>query len=198
FGMHPQMPVLENADFMELLLKEKRIQAIGEAGFDFFTKELRSDSSRQEEAWNIELELAAFYKVPVIVHCRKALDRMFRDSEKLGKITAVVFHSFSGNPSDAHSLLRHRVNSYFSFGKPLICGDKSAIACVKELSGDRLLMETDAPYQTLKNENATNPAEITRVYETAFHLRTERSQNLHSEDFSAQIFSNFKAAYGID
>jgi TatD DNase family protein len=197
FGMHPQLPAVENADFMESLLREKRIQAIGEAGFDLFTKEFKADTSRQEEAWSIELDLAAFYNVPIIIHCRKALDRMFRDSRKLAKISAVVFHSFSGSPSDARSLLRHRVNSYFSFGKPLIGGDKSAIACIKELSTDRLLMETDAPYQTLKNEDTTAVTEIMRVYKTAFLMQSESRKNLCPEDFSAQLLSNFRAAYGI-
>lgn len=197
FGMHPQMPLTENADFMEMLLREKRIRAIGEAGFDLFTKEFKADVARQEAAWNIELELAAAYNVPLVIHCRKAIDRMFRDSGKLAKISAVVFHSFAGSPADARSLLRRKVNSYFSFGKPLIGGDKSAIACVKELDADRLLMETDAPYQTLKGEKSTSACEIALVYERAFEIRGEGSPNQSAEDFSARILANFKTAYGI-
>jgi TatD DNase family protein len=197
FGMHPQIPLVQNADFMENLLKEKNIQAIGEAGFDLFTKELKGGIVQQEEAWNIEVELAAAYNVPLIVHCRKSLDRMFRDSKKLTKVRAVVFHSFEGSPADARSLLRHNINAYYSFGKPLINGDKSAAACVKELDKDRLLMETDAPYQTLKGEKETSVCEIERVYKTAFTMRNGENLNQSAENFSAEILANFKAAYGI-
>lgn len=106
FGLHPQEPILENADFLEKLLKEQRIHAIGEAGFDFFTAELKKDSERQEKAWHIQIELAAFYKVPLIIHCRKAMDFIFRDILILKNIPALIFHSFSGALSQEMSILK--------------------------------------------------------------------------------------------
>jgi TatD DNase family protein len=195
FGMHPQMPLIGNADFMEDLLREKQIQAIGEAGFDLFTKELKADIARQEQAWRIQTALAAQYKVPLVVHCRKGMDRIFRDSKILCTIPAVIFHSFPGSSADARSLLRHGINAYFSFGKPVLKGDKSAISCIREFGTERILMETDAPYQTLKGESSTGADEIMRVYETAFMLQRKQKS---AEEFSSQIFANFKSAYGIE
>ncbi|MBQ1869689.1 MAG: TatD family hydrolase, partial [Treponema sp.] len=58
FGLHPQNPDLSLAPFLEKLLREKRIDAIGETGFDFFTSEFRSDRLRQDEAWHLSLELS--------------------------------------------------------------------------------------------------------------------------------------------
>ncbi|MGI5116481.1 TatD family hydrolase [Treponema sp. SP13] len=199
FGMHPQLPLVENAGFMETLLKERRIGAIGEAGFDLFTKEFKADIARQEEAWRISCELAALYGVPLVVHCRKALDKMFRDSKALSKIPAVVFHSFTGSVQDASSLLKRGVNAYFSFGNPLSFGDKSAIACVQKLDVERLLMETDAPYQTMRGEAETKMSAIARVYERAFLLRygEESLAKEKTQIFSDTIFNNFKSAYGI-
>ena len=199
FGMHPQLPLVENASFMETLLKERRIGAIGEAGFDLFTKEFKADIARQEEAWRISCELAALYGVPLVVHCRKALDKMFRDSKALSKIPAVVFHSFTGSVQDASSLLKRGVNAYFSFGNPLIFGDKSAIGCVQKLDAGRLLMETDAPYQTMRGEAETKMSAIARVYERAFSLRygEESLAKEKMQIFSNTIFNNFKSAYGI-
>ena len=199
FGMHPQLPLVENAGFMEKLLKERRIGAIGEAGFDLFTKEFKADIARQEEAWRISCELAALYGVPLVVHCRKALDKMFRDSKALSKIPAVVFHSFTGSVQDASSLLKRGVNAYFSFGNPLIFGDKSAIGCVQKLDVERLLMETDAPYQTMRGETGTKMSAIARVYERAFSLRygEESLAKEKIQMFSDAIFNNFKSAYGI-
>ena len=199
FGMHPQLPLVENASFMETLLKERRIGAIGEAGFDLFTKEFKADIARQEEAWRISCELAALYGVPLVVHCRKALDKMFRDSKALSKIPAVVFHSFTGSVQDASSLLKRGVNAYFSFGNPLIFGDKSAICCVQKLDAGRLLMETDAPYQTMRGETETKMSAIARVYERAFSLRygEESWAKEKTQIFSDTIFNNFKSVYGI-
>lgn len=199
FGMHPQLPLVENASFMETLLKERRIGAIGEAGFDLFTKEFKADIARQEEAWRISCELAALYGVPLVVHCRKALDKMFRDSKALSKIPAVVFHSFTGSVQDASSLLKRGVNAYFSFGNPLIFGDKSAIGCVQKLDVERLLMETDAPYQTMRGETETKMSAIARVYERAFSLRygEESLAKEKTQIFSDTVFNNFKSVYGI-
>ena len=194
FGMHPQMPLIGNADLMEDLLREREIQAIGEAGFDLFTKELKADIARQEQAWRIQTSLAAQYKVPLVVHCRKGIDRIFRDSRILCKLPSVIFHSFPGSPADARSLLRHGINAYFSFGKPVLQGDKSAVSCIREFGTERILMETDAPYQTLKGEISTGADEIVRVYETAFLLQREQKS---AEAFSSQILTNFKSAYGI-
>ena len=54
FGIHPQWAVWKNADFLARLAAERRIAAIGEAGFDFYgdrpervrTAETRARSAR--------------------------------------------------------------------------------------------------------------------------------------------------------
>ena len=43
FGIHPQNPILENADFLEELLKEGKIGAVGETGFDFFFRRVQGE-----------------------------------------------------------------------------------------------------------------------------------------------------------
>ena len=198
FGLHPQEPLLENLPFLEGLLQEKRICAIGECGLDFFTPEFSANRAAQEKAFDAQLDLAARFSVPVIVHARKAIQEIFSRAAALKKVPAVVFHSFAGTPSDARSLLDKGINAYFSFGKPLMNGAKKAISCVRSLPLDRLLFETDAPYQTLKGERATSPAEIADVYQAAFELR---SAGLPFEarpsfrDFCCAIEKNFSRAF---
>ena len=192
FGMHPQMPLEENAGFLEDLLRERKIGAVGEAGFDLFTPEFAAQIERQERVWAIQVALAASHGVPLVVHARKAQERIFRDAKKLKAVPAVIFHSFAGSPQDARSLLRRGINGFFSFGKPILNGKKSAIACVRELPLERLLLETDAPFQTLRDEARTEPEEIARVYEAAAGLRGSGV-----EEIAAQVRNNFGAAYGI-
>ena len=191
FGIHPQNPDLSRAAFLEQLLQCGAIGAIGEAGFDMFTPAFAAQIDAQEEAWRLQLELSERYGVPLIVHCRKAQERLFRDRSLLRKLPAVVFHSFMGSVQDAASLMRRGVNAYFSFGKPLLSGKKSAIDCVRRLAPDRLLLETDAPYQTLKGESATHPREIMRVYAAAAALR-----GCSMEQLSAVLSQNFARVFG--
>ncbi len=190
FGMHPQLPRLENADFMEALLQKKEIIGIGETGFDLFTDEFKAELKNQEEAWRISLELATKHGVPIVVHDRKALDFIFRDAVNLKLLPAVIFHSFAFGPREALSILHHGINAYFSFAKQILNGNKKSRSCVAELPLDRLLLETDAPYQTLKGEERTSPFEIRRVYREAASIREMKLEKL-----TCALQENFKAAY---
>ncbi len=192
FGIHPQNPLEENLSFLEGLIRAGEIQAIGEAGFDLFTPDFAAEIAAQETVWSAQVEFAARYGIPLVVHCRKAQERLFRDARKLKLIPSVIFHSFAGSPQDGRSLLKRGIQAFFSFGKPLLNGKKSAIACMRELPLERILLETDAPFQTLKNEAATNPTEIVRVYQTAQALR-----GCPLEAIEEQVSKNFFEAYGL-
>ena len=194
FGMHPQEPLVENADFLEHLLKEGRIDAIGEAGFDLFTQAFKADLVRQKEAWRIQLELAAAYQKPLVVHCRKGIDYIFADIKRLKAAPAVLFHSFFGSMREAASLLAKDLNAYFSFGKQILNGNKKTISCVCALPLNRLLLETDAPFQTLKGESFTAPDEIMRIYRAAYALRPD---GITEAQFSAALKANFLNLYKI-
>ncbi len=192
FGLHPQMPLIENADFLEEFLQNGELDAIGECGFDLFSPEFKQTIEQQKQAWHIQLELAKNYKMPLVIHLRKSMELIFRYTKELKQLPAVLFHSFPDNPPAAFSLLRHGINAYFSFGKQILNGNKKAIACVRELPLENLLLETDAPFQTLKNEVFTAPKEIERVYNAAYNLYIEENGNKCTfEDFSNRIQDNF-------
>ena len=174
YGMHPQNAACEDikksADFLEELLNNNLITFIGEAGFDYFSAEFKNMAGLQEEIFNIQLDLALKYNMPLVIHCRKANHKLFEYSKKLKKLPEVLFHSFMGPPVEARSLVERGINGYFSFGKQLLNGNKKAIACVRELPPDRVLAETDAPFQYLKGEKFTDLKDIKRVYEALLHI----------------------------
>ena len=62
YGLHPQsagyIDIKTNADFLEQLLQNKKLSAIGEAGFDYFNDEFKAAAGLQEEMFNIQLDLA--------------------------------------------------------------------------------------------------------------------------------------------
>ncbi|HBG66980.1 MAG TPA: hypothetical protein DDW78_10995 [Treponema sp.] len=177
FGIHPQdaaagqQLLRRNAAFLEQLLREHRICGIGECGLDFFTEELKAARALQEEAWHISLGLAASYGMPLLVHDRKALDELFRDSRELARLPSVIFHAFPFGAREALALLAHGVNAYFSFGAALLRGSRKAEDCVRSLPAARILMETDAPFQPFRDESFAPPERIRAVYERAAAIR---------------------------
>jgi TatD DNase family protein len=190
YGLHPQsaghINIQENADFLEQLLQQKKLHAIGEAGFDYFTRDYKDHAAIQEEMFNIQLDLALKYNLPLVIHCRKANEKLFEYSKQLKKLPAVLFHSFMGTPIEAKSLLKRGINGFFSFGKQVMNNNKKVIACVRDLPADVLLTETDAPWQFLKGESHTNPLEIKKIFEAFCRIRNEAPEIL-----ARQIKQNF-------
>ncbi len=152
FGIHPQWAVWNHAGLLERLAAERRIAAIGEAGFDFFgdrPERVRGEESEraQREVFEFQLELAERSGLPLLLHLRKAMDLAFAYAPRLKRLPAAVFHSFPGTGADAASFLAKGVNAFFSFGAPVLNGNKRAAAACASVPEDRLLAETDAPWQ---------------------------------------------------
>lgn len=193
YGIHPQNPEIAFIPFLEKILSapdNTRPDAIGEAGFDLFNKEFSASINEQETVWAAQLEYAKNTGLPLVVHCRYAMDKLFRDAKKLSQIKTVVFHSFPGSPTEARSFLSRNINAYFVLGKQLLKGNKRAIACAKELPLEVLLCETDAPYQRLKNEPYSRATDIIAVYHEISRLR-----NCDLAELSAIFTQNFKQCF---
>ena len=114
FGIHPQNPDVTLFPLLEKLAEEQRLSAVGEAGFDFFTLEFAAMWDMQREVWHLQLELAQRYQLPLVIHCRRAMDKIFLYCKELKKLPAVVFHSFPGSCQEAQNLLQRGIEGYFS------------------------------------------------------------------------------------
>ena len=198
FGIHPQdvcpsyikKSLETDIAYLESLLSGHKIAAVGECGLDFFTPEGKSTAAEQEIVFERQLALAKKHSVPLVLHLRKSIDKAFSYSGALKGLRAVVFHSFPGTLNEALSLLRRGINAFFSFGKPVLNGKKSALDCVSGLPAGRLLFETDAPYQALRGEDVTRPDDIKRVYAGACELR-----RVALEELCASVEENFLRAF---
>ncbi|MCL2444404.1 MAG: TatD family hydrolase, partial [Treponema sp.] len=155
FGIHPQMPAVyknnlkashkgtENTEETIInllkLAKEKRIAAIGECGFDLYNAEFKETEKIQEQLFIEQLEIALQYGLPVIIHARRAMHKIFENTEKLKKCKAVVFHSWPGTLEEASAIIRRGLNVYFSFGNTIKLNHKQVIKSCAHLPADRLL-----------------------------------------------------------
>lgn len=107
-GIHP-WDTAENQDFEALLseiekrAEEEKIVAIGECGLD---KVRGADMDTQETLFRRQLEMAERHRLPVIIHCVRAYDRLLHLHKLLRPTVPWIIHGFRGNPTLAAQLTR--------------------------------------------------------------------------------------------
>lgn len=196
YGVHPQNPDVKSLDFLQSVKDD--IKAIGECGFDFYNSADRDNKENQIKVFESQIDCAVQLKKPLVIHARKANELLFTYSEKLKKVPAVIFHSFMGTPQDAKSFLNRGIKAYFTFGKQLLKTSKKACDCVKNLDLNCILLETDAPYQTLKEEKYTSLKDILNVYRAAMELRgIDFTEEEKVKEFTDFLYQNFLEALNI-
>ena len=152
FGIHPwflkdPLPV----DRLASLCREHGAVAVGEIGLDFARPCLPADV--QERAFRRQLELAAGLGLPVIVHSRRAVDRVLAIVRELGSGLKGVMHSFPGGPDLALRFVDLGFFIGFS-GSVTRKGARRYHHAARVVPLDRILVETDAPSIALEGIDA--------------------------------------------
>lgn len=144
-GLHPTEVADDWREALSIVESEIRAGvyvAVGEVGIDLYW-----DSSRrgqQMEAFDAQLRLACEMDLPVIIHCRNALDETLEVMQGHPDVQAVM-HSFGGTPEEARRILE--AGSYYFGINGILTFKRSTLPeAIKEIPADRLLLETDAPY----------------------------------------------------
>jgi TatD DNase family protein len=146
-GVHPHEAELWTAaveDELRALACEKRVVAIGEIGLDFHYD--HSPRDVQRDVFRKQLRLAREVGLPAIVHTREADDETctILEEERAHECGGVI-HCFTGG----HELARRSLalGFFISFSGILAFPRSEVIQAVaKAVPGDRLLVETDAPF----------------------------------------------------
>jgi TatD DNase family protein len=187
YAVHPQLPlqlkrgssnysIAELKLFLENLASEKRISAVGETGFDLYGNDYKATEEEQQNIFEHHLQLALEYKLPIVLHVRRAMHKIFNYCAILKELPAVVFHSYSGSTDEARSILKRGVNAYFSFGNAILLNHKNARRCAADLEAEHLLFETDCPYQMQKGRTHSSYADIFDILSAAMLLRADASR----------------------
>jgi len=199
FAVHPQQFSVNNMQLtkieqglsvLEELAAQKRIAAAGECGFDLYNAAFRETEKIQGEIFASHLETALRHDLPLVLHVRRATHKIFAYAKTLAKCKAVVFHSCPLTAEEGQALLRRGVNAYFSFGNIIINGHKQAMRCCALLPLQRLLAETDAPFQPARGGNFSRWEDLPRIIEAAAALRGE-----NAKETETQIESNFRTVF---
>jgi TatD DNase family protein len=180
-------------EFLSRLAADGEIDYVGEAGFDFSGDtplRIRNEANllSQKEAFEFQLSLAARQGLPLVVHVRKGMDIILGYGQRLARLPSVIFHSWPGRIQDANAILKQGTNAYFSFGTTLLRDARHALETCALLAPDRILSETDAPWQPPKGTPWTNAAKIIDVVEKIAilrHISPEAAQSILAENFFA-------------
>lgn len=192
FGVHPQKPEPDGIDFLESLVADARVSAVGECGFDLFTKGFARTLEDQKMAWDAQVSIAEGSGLPLVVHCRKALHLIFADTARLRRVKAVVFHGWPGSAREAESMLSRGVNAYFCAGKSLLRGDRSLVETLRAIPTNRVLTETDAPYMKSAGEEWTDPGSIADIAARAAEI-----SGVDRLAFEGMVEFSFRYVFGI-
>jgi TatD DNase family protein len=203
FAVHPQLPATE--PYAEKLLSlhcslltlfKNRLDAVGETGFDLYDAGFRATEALQDELFAAHVSLALEQGLPLVLHIRRAMHKVFAHTRALKRLPAVIFHSWSGTLGEGEALLRRGIKAYFSFGAPLLLNHKEAIRSWAQFPANRLLLETDAPYQPLRGAPFSRWGDLPVLLQGAACLRKGNSGG-KAEELEALIEGNFYQAYGL-
>ena len=180
-GLHPTSiddasdAVLDN--IMGLLRQSPdRYVAVGEIGMDLYWDATFRD--KQMRDLDTQARLATELGLPVIIHCREALEPTIEVLEGVKGLKA-VFHSFGGTPADVDFVRKHLGDDiYFGINGIVTFKNSKLSATLPEITIDRILLETDSPYlapvphRGKTNESAYLP-HIAAAVASALNLTTD-------------------------
>ena len=143
-GVHPHDARewgTETESWLRGVLANPLVVAVGETGLDFHYD--HSPHDQQRRAFHAQLDLAAEFGKPAVIHARDADDEVAEILAEHPGVTAVL-HSFSSGIGllRAGQILRH----YVSFSGMVTFKNWRLNEAIRETAPDRLLLETDAPY----------------------------------------------------
>lgn len=144
-GLHPTElgSDFENElDRIEAELKHSHpYVAVGEIGIDLYWD--KSQIQEQKKAFSRQFQMACEYGLPVIIHCRKALNEIL---PLVSPDTKMIFHCFSGNPQEVKMIRRRIPEAYFGIGGVVTFKNSGLRDSLPEIGLNRIVLETDAPY----------------------------------------------------
>lgn len=196
-GNHPNRLNHFNLQLIEKYISHEKCVAIGECGLDWYRIQPGSNindvKTSQKKVFEQQLELAAKWRKPVILHSRDTDIEMLESVSKFGNdLVGGVVHCFLGSKK---LLELEKFNFYFGIGGVLTY-DKTGLLENTLISMDmnRIILETDGPYLTpVPHRGERNePAYIRHVLNKISTILNEDSEVLEKiiENNVQKLFFN--------
>jgi TatD DNase family protein len=174
YGLHPMYLSRHRPEHLDALpewIEREQPRAIGECGLDFFVEDL--DAKTQRWYFRRQLEIAREFRLPVVVHARRAVEEVIFTLRQIGGLRGVV-HSYSGSAEQARQLFD--LGFCLGIGGPVTYERAQRLRrLVATMPIEFLLLESDAPDQPgVRNRGQRNePAFLPDLLETVAALRGE-------------------------
>lgn len=195
-GIHPheagKVSEQDLADMAELW-SDPSIVGIGEIGLDYHYD--FADRSVQRRVFAAQLERAAAFDKPIVIHSREALDdtiRMLEDHGWTGK--RVVFHCFTGTAEEAGWIAEHGWRISFT-GVVTFRKSEWLQEIARAYPADRIMVETDSPYlspEPVRNRRPNEPAYVAHTVAFLAELR-----GMAVEEFGPLTANNARRFFGL-
>jgi TatD DNase family protein len=144
-GLHPLYMSLHHPQHLKELAgltRTKTLYAIGEIGLDYFIKDY--DAAAQQDLFEQQLKIAEEASLPILLHVRKAHDRVLKTLRAKRFSQGGIVHAFTGSLQQA--------SQYVGLGFGIsFCGTitydraRKVRAIAAKLPQQAIVVETDAP-----------------------------------------------------
>ena len=187
-GIHPQNVYNYDINKLEDIIKNNKVYAIGEIGLDYYydseTKE------EQKELFNLQLDLAEKYNLPIVVHTRDSIQDCY-DILKSRKTKGVI-HCFSGSYEMAKEFIK--LGYKLGIGGVLTFKNSKLYQVIEKIDLKNILLETDSPYLSPEpfRGKKNNPYNIYYVAKKIAEIK-----NIKVEEVIEQTTNNFKEIFDI-
>lgn len=133
-------------DFFDAEVQNTECIAIGETGLDLYWD--KTYLKEQKISFEHHIDVAISKDLPICIHCRDSYAEIIDSLKKFkGKNLRGVVHAFSLYPENAKQYLEYG-DFYFGLGGVITYKNAKFPERLGEISLDRILLETDAPYLT--------------------------------------------------
>ncbi len=149
FGLHPvyldehqPQHLAELRDWLGRLAGHRKLCAVGEFGLDYYLDSL--DRQRQQALFEAQLELAAEFELPALLHVRRAHAATIATLKRFRLKRGGIVHAFAGSQEEA----REYIKLGFRLGLGGAATWPQANRLRKVVAGlplDAIVLETDAP-----------------------------------------------------
>lgn len=194
-GIHPNHAheaSIHDWQRIESLAANPKVVAIGETGLDRYW----DDCPWQIQLRSLErhLLLARQVDLPLVIHTRDCMEEAVQwltDQNRTASFRAVM-HSFTGNTEQAEKCLE--AGFFISFAGMITFKNSAELRKVaKQVSLDRILVETDSPYLTphpFRGQRPNHPALVRHTLECIAELH-----GVSAQEMSQIATRNAKAAF---
>lgn len=176
-GIHPND--VGSAEELEVELQRLQQQlaqdswvALGETGLDFYRD--WSDPELQRRSLRRHLELSADTGLPIILHCRQAIESLLEELQAFAAPLRGIMHCYSEGPGAIETLVD--MGLHISFAGNLTYPKSVELQeAARRVPLERLLVETDAPFLAPqpKRGKRNEPAHVRHTLEFLAELRAE-------------------------